>query len=76
MSNLNQTQKDYLKTVANVEQSKKIKKAFKKSNRNGINLNCVQKDYLVTVQSYFARKELKKMFIDSNLDHKIKHSID
>lgn len=75
MRSLNQTQKEFLKTVANVEHCKKIKKAFKKSNRDGVSLNCLQKDYLDTVKSYYARKELKRMFIDSNLDYKIKHSI-
>lgn len=75
MRSLNQTQKEFLKTVSNVEQWKKLKKAFKKSNRDGVSLNCSQKEYLDTVKSYYARKELKRMFIDSNLDFKIKNSI-
>ena len=63
MSNLNQTQKDYLKTVANVKQSKKIKKAFRKSNREIAGLT---EDQLYCIDNTFysesARKKLIKVF--------------
>lgn len=68
MSNLNQTQKDYLKTVANVEQSKKIKKAFKKSNREIAGLTKDQLYFIDnTLYSESAREKVIKVFRKENL---------
>lgn len=43
MENLNQTQKDYLKSVKNPELYKRIKKQFRIVNRENIKLNDTQK---------------------------------
>jgi predicted transglutaminase-like protease len=67
MSNLNQTQKDYLKTVADKKLAKRIKKQFKIVNRENIELNETQKNFLKNVDSEFAKNKLINLFKKANL---------
>lgn len=67
MSNLNQIQKEYLKTVTNVEQCKKLKKQFKVVNKEIAGLSedqiyCLDN----TVYTDSARKKLIKIFREEN----------
>lgn len=67
MRNLNQIQKEYLKTVTNVEQCKILKKAFKKVNSEIAGLSddqiyCIDN----TVYTDSARKKLIKIFREEN----------
>lgn len=76
MSNLNQIQKEYLKTVTNVEQSKKLKKAFKKVNTEIAGLTDDQIYCLdVTVYTDSARKNLIKIFREENSLSNLNESI-
>jgi hypothetical protein len=68
MSNLNQTQKDYLKTVTNVEQRKALKKAFQEVMNEIAGLTedqiyCLDN----TVYTDSARKKLVEIFRLENL---------
>lgn len=68
MSNLNQFQKEYLKTVTNVEQFEKLKKELKKANREITGLSDDQIYCLDnTIYSDGARKKLIKIFRKENL---------
>lgn len=68
MNNLNQTQKEFLKTVANVEQRKALKKAFEEVN-NEIDGLTDDQIYCLdnTVYTDSARKKLIKIFRAENL---------
>lgn len=67
MSNLKQSQKETLKTVINVEQWKKLKKAFKKVNSEIVGLTDDQIYCLDnTVYTDSARKKLIKIFREEN----------
>ena len=68
MSNLNQIQKEYLKTVTNVEQRKALKKAFEEVMNEIAGLTddqiyCLEN----TVYSDSARKKLIGIFRKENL---------
>ena len=68
MSNLNQTQKDYLKTLTNIENRKKLEIEFKKVNKEITGLTedqiyCLDN----TVYNDNARKKLIKIFRKENL---------
>lgn len=67
MSNLNQIQKDYLKTVVNQKLAKKIKRQFKIVNSENIELNDIQKNFIKTVDSEFIKNELINLFRKANL---------
>lgn len=76
MKNLNQTQKEYLKTVTNVEQWKKLKKAFKNVNSEIAGLTddqiyCIDN----TVYTDSARKKLIKIFREENLMNNLSLSV-
>lgn len=76
MSNLNQTQKDYLKTVTNIENRKKLEIEFKKVNKEITGLTedqiyCLDN----TVYNDNARKKLIKIFRVENLVANLKNSI-
>lgn len=76
MKNLNQGQKEYLKTVTNVEQWKNLKKAFEKVNREIAGLTDDQIYCLDnTVYTDSARKKLIKIFRMENLMINIDPSI-
>lgn len=76
MRNLNQTQKEYLKTVTNVEQWKKLKKAFKKVNSEIVGLTDDQIYCLDnTVYTDSAREKLIKIFREENLLSNLNESI-
>lgn len=68
MNNLNQTQKEFLKTVANVEQRKALKKAFEEVN-NEIDGLTDDQIYCLnnTVYTDSARKKLIEIFRAENL---------
>lgn len=68
MNNLNQTQKEFLKTVANVEQRKALKKAFEEVN-NEIDGLTDDQIYCLdnTVYTDRARKKLIDIFRVENL---------
>lgn len=68
MNNLNQTQKEVLETVTNVEQWETLKKAFKKVNKEIAGLTDEQIYCLNnTVYTDSARKKLIKIFRMENL---------
>ena len=68
MSNLNQTQKDYLKTVVDQKLAKRIKKGFEKVNNEIAGLTKDQHYCLDnTVNTDRARKKLIKIFRKENL---------
>ena len=76
MSNLNQTQKDYLKTVTSIENRKKLEKEFLKINEEIAGLTedqiyCLDN----TVYSENARKKLIKIFRKENLISNLKDSL-
>ena len=67
MRNLNQIQKEYLKTVTNVEQLKKLKKQFTVINKEIAGLTDDQIYCLDnTVYTDGARKKLIKIFREEN----------
>lgn len=76
MNNLNQTQKEFLKTVANVEQRKALKKAFEEVN-NEIDGLTDDQIYCLdnTVYTDSARKKLIKIFRAENLMNNLNQSI-
>ncbi len=72
MSNLNQTQKEFLKSVTNVE----VRKAFKKAYSEIIGLTddqlyCIDN----TVYTDSARKKLIKLFREENLMNNLNRSV-
>ena len=67
MSNLNQVQKGYLKTVVNQKLAKKIKRQFKIVNSESIELNDIQMNFIETVDSEFAKNVLINLFRKANL---------
>lgn len=67
MSNLNQVQKGYLKTVVNQKQAKKIKRQFKIVNSESVELNNIQKNFIKTVKSEFVKNEFIDLFRKANL---------
>lgn len=72
MSNLNQDQKEFLKTVTNVEVKKEFKKAY--SEIVGLTddqIYCLDN----TVYTDSARKKLIKLFREENLMNNLKQSI-
>jgi hypothetical protein len=76
MSKLNQTQKEYLETITNVEDWKAIKKAIKKVNSEIAGLTDDQIYCLDnTVYTDSARKKLIKIFRMENLMINIDPSI-
>ncbi|RTY65827.1 hypothetical protein [Flavobacterium sp. LB2P53] len=76
MRNLNQIQKEYLKTVTNVEQWKKLKKQFKIVNKEIAGLTDDQIYCLDnTVYTDSARKKLIKIFRDENLIINLNQSV-
>ncbi|MFV5695157.1 hypothetical protein ACM55G_06920 [Flavobacterium sp. LB3P122] len=76
MRNLNQIQKEYLNTVNNVEQWKKLKKAFKKVNSEIFGLTDDQVYCLDnTVYTDSARKKLIKLFREENLINNLNQSV-
>jgi methanogenic corrinoid protein MtbC1 len=76
MNNLNQTQKEFLETVSNVEQFKTLKKAFEKVNNEIAGLTDEQIYFLNnTVYTDCARKKLIKLFRIENLMINIDPSI-
>lgn len=76
MKNLNQIQKEYLKTVTNVEQWKKLKKQFKAVNNEIAGLTDDQIYCLDnTVYTDSARKKLIKIFGEENLLSNLNESI-
>lgn len=76
MNNLNQTQKEFLKTVANVEQRKALKKAFEEVN-NEIDGLTDDQIYCLdnTVYTESARKKLIEIFRVENLFINLDESI-
>ncbi|MFV8268875.1 hypothetical protein ACNQGP_02930 [Flavobacterium sp. GT2N3] len=76
MRNLNQIQKEYLKTVTNVEQLKKLKKQFTVINKEIAGLTDDQIYCLDnTVYTDSARKKLIKIFREENLLSNLNKSI-
>ena len=76
MSKLNQTQKEFLETIRNVEDWKAIKKAFEKVNSEIAGLTddqlyCIDN----TVYTDSARKKLIKLFREENLKNNLNLSI-
>jgi hypothetical protein len=72
MSNLNQTQKEYLKTFTNVEARKAFKKAYKETlGLTDDQLYCIDN----TVYTDSARKKLIKLFREENLLNNLNRSI-
>ncbi len=76
MSKLNQTQKEFLETIRNVEDWKAIKKAFEKVNSEIVGLTddqiyCIDN----TVYTDSARKKLIKLFREENLMNNLNRSI-
>jgi len=76
MSNLNQDQKEYLKTFTNFEARRNLKKAFEKVNREITGLTddqiyCIDN----TVYTDSARKKLIKIFREENLIYNFQQSI-
>ncbi len=76
MKNLNQTQKELLETVTNVEAYKKLKEEFKKANKEIVGLTpdqiyCINN----TVYTDSARKKLIKIFREENLMNNLNRSI-
>lgn len=72
MNNLNQTQKEFLKSVTNVE----VRKAFKKAYREIVGLTddqlyCIDN----TVYTDSARKKLIKLFREENLMNNLNRSV-
>ncbi|MFE3866941.1 hypothetical protein ACFX5E_02505 [Flavobacterium sp. LS2P90] len=67
MSNLNQVQKGYLKTVVNQKQAKKIKRQFKIVNSESVELNNIQKNFIKTIDSEFVKNELINLFREANV---------
>lgn len=67
MSNLNQVQKGYLKTVVNQKLAKKIKRQFKIVNSESIELNDIQKNFIKTVESEFVKNEFINFFRKANV---------
>ena len=68
MKDLNQIQKEYLKTITNVEQCEKLKKELKKVNNEIAGLTKDQHYCLDnTVNTDSARKKLIKIFRKENL---------
>ena len=76
MSNLNQTQKEFLGTITNVEDWKKVKKAFENVNSEIVGLTDDQ-IYCIynTVYTDSARKKLIKLFREENLMNNLNRSI-
>lgn len=76
MSNLNQIQKTYLKTITNIEDYIELKKLFKKTNREIAGLT-EEQIYCIdnTVCTDIARKKLIKIFRKDNLVFDIKESL-
>lgn len=73
MSNLNQTQKEFLKTVTNVEVRKALKKTYKEIlGLTDDQLYCIDN----TVYADSARKRLIKIFREENLMNNLNLSID
>jgi hypothetical protein len=66
MSKLNQTQKDFLKTVANHKLSKRLKKQFKTVNTESIELNKTQKIFLKTIDSEIIKNQFVFLFRKAN----------
>lgn len=67
MNTLNQTQKEFLKTVTNVECYNELKKSFEKANKEIAGLTddqiyCINN----TVENDSARNELIKIFREEN----------
>ena len=76
MSNLNQIQKEILKTVTDVEQYEKLKKELKKINSEIAGLTDDQIYCLDnTVHTVSARKKLIKIFREENLLSNLNESI-
>ncbi len=76
MSNLNQIQKEYLKTVTNVEQCERLKKELKKVNNEITGLTDDQIYCLDnTVYTDSARKNLIKIFREENSLSNLNESI-
>lgn len=76
MKNLNQTQKKYLKKVANIELRKKIEEEFLKINSENFGLTDDQIYCLNnTVYTDTARKELIKIFRRENLIINLEQSL-
>ena len=76
MRNLNQIQKEYLKTVTNVEQLKKLKKQFTVINKEIAGLTDDQIYCLDnTVYTDSARKKLIEIFRDENLIINLNQSV-
>ncbi len=76
MKNLNQNQKEYLKTFTNFEARRNLKKAFEKVNREIAGLTddqvyCIDN----TVYTDSARKKLIKLFREENLMNNLNLSI-
>lgn len=76
MSNLNQIQKEVLKTVTNVESYNNLKKMFIKTNKEIAGLTddqlyCIDN----TVYTDSARKKLIKLFREENLMNNLNLSI-
>jgi hypothetical protein len=76
LSNLNQIQKEYLKTVTNVEQCKKLKRQFKVVNKE---INGLTEDQIYcldnTIYTDSARKKLIKIFREENLIINLNQSV-
>jgi hypothetical protein len=68
MSNLNQIQKEVLKTVTNVEKRKNVKKLFQEINKESAGLTDDQK-YCIENADYTddESKKLTKIFREANL---------
>jgi hypothetical protein len=76
LSNLNQIQKEYLKTVTNVEQCERLKKELKKVNNEITGLTDDQIYCLDnTVYTDSARKNLIKIFREENSLSNLNESI-
>ena len=76
MSKLNQTQKEFLETITNVEDWKAVKKALEKANNEIIGLTEDQIYCLnSTVYTDSARKKLIKIFIEENLRNNLAQSV-
>lgn len=76
MKNLNQTQKDYLKTFKNVDAHNELKKMLKKTNKKIVGFTddqiyCIDN----TVYTDSARKKLIKIFREENLMNNLSLSV-
>ena len=76
MNKLNQTQKDFLETIKNVDAHNELKKMLKKVNKEiaGLTLDqlyCIDN----TVYTDSARKKLIKLFREENLMNNLAQSV-